>query len=243
MEKDEYGLVRTKLMNKDIPKILWLYLPITVAILPYLARLIGAQTDRFIYGEMGLIENFTVLFLLIAILFCILFLIFSKNLRITRPTMLNYWILLYLLGCVYYLGEEISWGQHYFGWATPESWSLVNDQQETNIHNTSAIFDQIPRAILSTAALLGGVLVPFINWIKNKKFNPSSINYWIWPTYICIPSALLSLLVSWFEKSFEILNIEMPLFLNIRAGETKECLLALFIMMYVLSMWYRNRKH
>jgi len=56
-----------------------------------------------------------------------------------------------------------------------------------------------------------------------------------------LPAALLSLLVSWHEKIYEALSISIPAVLDIRAGETKECLLALFMMMYALSIWYRNR--
>lgn len=32
-------------------------------------------------------------------------------------------------------GEELSWGQRIFGWATPEAISKVNAQNETNLHN------------------------------------------------------------------------------------------------------------
>lgn len=229
-------------MIKDLPRIVWLALPIIVAFFPYLMRIISVKTDSIMYGEMGLIENLTVVFLVLAILVCIFFLVSTKNSNISSVRMINIWMIIYLLGCIYYLGEEMSWGQHYFGWATPETWSLVNDQQETNIHNTNPIFDQVPRAILSTAALLGGVIVPLFNLIRRNGFDLSSINYWIWPTYVCIPSALLSLLVSWHEKLYGLFNIQIPEAINIRAGETKECLLALFIMIYVLSMWHRNRK-
>lgn len=31
--------------------------------------------------------------------------------------------------------EEISWGQTYFAWRTPESWAAINHQQETSLHN------------------------------------------------------------------------------------------------------------
>ena len=31
--------------------------------------------------------------------------------------------------------EEISWGQHLFGWQTPEAFAVLNDQSETNLHN------------------------------------------------------------------------------------------------------------
>jgi hypothetical protein len=34
------------------------------------------------------------------------------------------------------LGEETSWGQHYFGWETGGWFESFNDQGETNFHNT-----------------------------------------------------------------------------------------------------------
>ena len=76
---------------------------------------------------------------------------------------------------------------------------------------------------------------------------PNALNYensffdWLFPTYACLPAALLSLLVSWHEKLYSLFDTTIPAVLDIRAGETKECLLALFMMIYVLSIWYRNR--
>jgi len=32
-------------------------------------------------------------------------------------------------------GEEVSWGQSYLQWRTPEAWATVNVQNETNVHN------------------------------------------------------------------------------------------------------------
>src|SRR6185437_12681351 len=50
-----------------------------------------------------------------------------------------------LLGCIYTAGEEMSWGQHFFHWKTPEYWAMVNRQQETNLHNIYPAFEQWPR--------------------------------------------------------------------------------------------------
>lgn len=225
-------------MNKDINKLVWLVLPICVAVMPYIARFMGKHTDVYIYGEKGIIENLTFIFLIIAIIAC-LFILFSK--QKIKFSIFKIWMVLYLLGAIYFAGEEISWGQHYFGWGTPEKWSTVNDQQETNLHNTAAIFDQIPRTLLSLAALIGGVLIPIYRKYKNYIPNKESFFDWLLPTYVCLPAALLSLLVSWHEKTYELLEIDIPWVLDIRAGETKECLLALFMMMYALSIWYRNR--
>ena len=223
-------------MDKDIAKKIWLIVPIFIAIMPYAARVVNLDTDTIMYTESGIIENITVVCLLIAIVVTILFLKSKVKFKI-----LKIWMVIFLLGAIYYAGEEISWGQHYFGWATPESWTNVNDQQETNLHNTAAIFDQIPRTLLSLAALIGGVLIPLFRRIKNHRPSEESFLDWLLPTYVCLPAALLSLLVSWHEKIYKIFEISIPVVLDIRAGETKECLLALFMMMYALSIWYRNK--
>jgi len=224
-------------MNKDIHKVVWLFLPIVVAALPYAVRFISLESDSYLYGEKGIIENLTVIFLFVAIASAIMFL-FSNN---TNFKIMGIWMGVFLLGAIYYAGEELSWGQHYFGWGTPEQWTEFNDQQETNLHNTSAIFDQIPRTLLSIAALIGGVLIPIFRKYKNHIPNKNAYLDWLFPTYVCLPAALLSLLVSWHEKVYEFLEVGIPAVLDIRAGETKECLLALFMMMYALSLWYRNR--
>lgn len=227
-------------MNKDLNKGVWLVLPIVLTAIPYIARFLGPHTDDYIYGEMGIIENLTVVFLLVAIVYCVLALLAKGGVAFKG---LKVWMVIFLLGSIYYAGEEVSWGQHFFGWATPEGWTDVNDQEETNLHNTSAIFDQIPRSLLTIAALVGGVLIPVYRKVKKHTLSAESFVDWMLPTYVCLPAALLSLLVSLHEKSYEALGFEIPAVLDIRTGETKEFLLALFMMMYVVSFWLRNRNH
>ena len=224
-------------MNKDINKLVWLVLPITVAIMLYAARFIGVHTDDWVYGETGIIENLTVVFLLVAIVVTVLFLISNK----TNYKLLYVWMGIFLLGAIYYAGEELSWGQHFFGWETPEQWTELNDQQETNLHNTSAFFDQIPRTLLSLGALVGGVLIPLYRKVNNHVLSKNSLIDWILPTFVCLPAGLLTLLVSW-QKLFEFFGTDIPVALDIRSGEAKECMLALFLMMYALSIWYRNKQ-
>ncbi len=202
-------------MSKDLHKIVWLLLPIVVAVMPYIARFIGVHTDAYMYGEKGIIENITVLFLLTAIIACLLFLFAKQRVQFSG---LKIWMVLFLLGAIYYAGEEMSWGQHFFGWGTPQQWTEFNDQQETNLHNTAAIFDQIPRTLLSLAALIGGVLIPIFRRYKHHMPNKESFYDWLLPTYVCLPAALLSLLVSWHEKVYRLLEIDIPVVLDIRAG-------------------------
>jgi hypothetical protein len=74
------------------------------------------------------------------------------------------------LSCLYIAGEEISWGQHFFHWNTPEYWAAVNRQEETNLHNTWAIFEKTPRSILEAGIFFGGLGVPlgaiFYPWLR-----------------------------------------------------------------------------
>ena len=226
------------MMEKDLNKLVWLVLPIAILIVPYLSRLAGVDSDLHLYGENGWIEALTVVFLLVAILFGIIFLILSK---IPSHGWMQWWMALLVLGSLYFAGEELSWGQHIFGWETSEYWQTLNDQGETNLHNTSPLFDQIPRTLLSIAALVGGVLAPLYLYLTKQQLGVTSVHYWLWPTYTCLPAALFSLLVSWHEKMYRILEIKIPIVLDVSAGEIKESFLALFIMVYVLSIWCRSR--
>lgn len=74
------------------------------------------------------------------------------------------------LSCLYIAGEEMSWGQHFFHWNTPEYWAEVNRQEETNLHNTYAIFEKTPRSLLELSIAIGGLGVPlaaiFFPWLR-----------------------------------------------------------------------------
>ncbi|WP_334149813.1 hypothetical protein [Hyphomicrobium sp.] len=74
------------------------------------------------------------------------------------------WVLVLLFGLAafYIAGEEHSWGQHFFNWNTPSYWSELNRQQETNLHNTSAWFNQRPKLVFDIAMFIGGLVVPLI---------------------------------------------------------------------------------
>lgn len=225
-------------MEKNLHKLVWLVLPVVVFFGPYLSRVGGEGADLFLYGESGWIEILTVVFLFIAIIFGTMFLLVR---RVPNHGWLLWWMVIMVLGSIYFAGEELSWGQHIFGWEASEYWQSLNDQGETNLHNTGPLFDQIPRALLSAAALVGGVLVPLYFLLTKRRLSKASRYYWLWPTYECIPAALFSVLVSWHEKMYRILDVEIPVVLDVRAGEVKESFLALFIMVYVMSIWYRSR--
>lgn len=131
--------------------------------------------NNIIWSENGLVELLQVFFLLISIILFFNFL--KKNFNYLNLN-LKALKLLYLLGILYYFFEEISWGQHFFGWQTTEFFSKINTQNETNFHNTSSVFNELPRNLLLIWCSLSFVFVRLINdkFNRFKKFLLPNIN-------------------------------------------------------------------
>ena len=127
------------------------------------------------WEESGLIENFQSFFLFLSIFF--LFKSFSK---IQNSKLVKVFLLIKVIALSYFLGEEISWGQHFFNWKSPTIFLEINNQKETNLHNISNLFDQLPR----TLVMIWCMLCPLIFWLLKKFKNVSLI--------IICPSFILS---------------------------------------------------
>lgn len=230
----------------ELPRALWLVAPPTLALLPYVVHAVDADLyQRWIRTETGVMESATALLLLVAVICGVLAV---RHVRTVLATgRLRLWLLLLTVGCFYFLGEEISWGQHYFGWSTPESLAELNEQGETNLHNiggwTEAVLDQGPRNLLTLAALVGGVIAPFALRTKRPAWDPRTrLAAWIWPTFVCLPASVLALVSSLPRKIARAVGGEVPYVLDIQGGESKECFLAFFLMLYLLSILVRLRR-
>jgi hypothetical protein len=230
-------------MTKSIHSPAWLVYGVTVAlwIYTYIDHMNSLSSGAPVNREYGLIENATAFFLFLAIIFFILCLKKSQSLGEKM------WLLILIVGSVYFLGEEISWGYHYFHYDVSDTWMGVNDQGEPNLHNLKGpweiIFKNLPRQLLSIGVIIGGLL----GIIADRKAS--------WPKNISlrllIPSgdtlfvAIIANVVSAPEKIFThiLTKAKTPhwLLLGNDAGELKECLLALFIMLYAYKI-FRNLK-
>ncbi|MFW6310325.1 MAG: hypothetical protein ACOC1D_04415, partial [Prolixibacteraceae bacterium] len=104
---------------------------------------VASAIPVFVYLFSGMIEqegtyetagSFLFLFSSLLLLFSFFRLNLSRYRRktalIIRGILLGGSILLFLI-----FGEELSWGQHFFGWESPEVFQESNFQQETNVHN------------------------------------------------------------------------------------------------------------
>jgi len=206
--------------------------PLLVVLFPFVWFAVVGN-DRMLKGEAGIIENATVLFLVAAIGFCISSIRLSSRQGLSR--LLKGWLLIMILGSAYFALEEISYGQHMFGWGTSETWKELNDQDETNLHNVHALFDQVPRAILTLGILIGGVLLPLYRHFRGIRLDENSSRfYWQWPTLDCVTIGLLVILI---RPLLSLVDLEF-----INTGETKENLFALFILLYCVSIQLRLKR-
>ncbi len=89
------------------------------------------------YKEDGVFETLTVILMLISMIplaYAAINLYMKKQDRQSNKIPIIIFSLL-VSGCFLFSGEEISWGQNYFKWKTPETLFAGNIQNETNLHN------------------------------------------------------------------------------------------------------------
>lgn len=182
-------------------------------------------------GEGGLFENLTVIVLIPGILFGLY--AFYRYRNQLHPIQ-AYWVLAWSLACVYFAGEEASWGQWYFHWDTPDFIANVNDQRETNLHNISPWFDQIPRLLVQLFIFVGGFLVPMVRVLG---YQQPFIRYgfleqweeWFYAPKSVLPAGILFVLIkiaAW---------VPLAAFAPFNNGELREFVIAWFLMWYLIS--------
>jgi hypothetical protein len=200
---------------------------------------------RWMRSEKGLVENLTVAFLLCAIACC--FLCFRYRARV-RWRFFGPLMLVMAAGLVFFAGEEMSWGQHLFGFAPPESIAARNEQQEFNLHNDpllETVLDSLPRTVLTLVALVGGIIAPLARrkrGLHDRDFQDPRPWGWIWPTFECMPAAILAVGLSLPEKIIEAFGRSVPSAFDISPGETKEYCIGLFFLVYMLSLLLALRR-
>ena len=199
------------------------------------ARLPGTGDPNW---EFGLAETTQNIFLAIALMM-------AGVMCARAPTLwLRVWLGVVFLGVLYLLGEETSWGQHYFRWAASGWFAENNDQFETNIHNTSALFDQLPRNLLYVGMVVGGIAHPLVKLFR--KGRGIIDNPWWWaPTIACLPPVIFAFL-SGSPKGIDKLltnagveawanGFRLEAFIG-RSSEMEECFMYFFFVVYLWSL-------
>ena len=101
----------------------------------FLAFAIGGETfwKEFFRGETGVLDRGEAILWLPVIALSVL--AFARRYRREGLSLGTLWHLGMALVCTVLLGEEISWGQHVFGFASSERMMHINAQAESNFHN------------------------------------------------------------------------------------------------------------
>lgn len=228
-----------------LPGWAWLGLPLIIYFSHYLARaLLDFEIyDRWVLHESGITENATLLVLALALVGGICAMRWAWR---HGDRQLVTFFAIFTLGCLYFGGEEASWGQHMVGWSAPEGWAEINDQSETNLHNSSGIagslLDQLPRNLLAIAMLIGGAVLPLVRRARAIRHPLHSFRGLAMPGLECVVIGVIAPLASIPEKILEAVRGTVPPPLDIEAGEVKELMFAVFLMLYIAGVLVRMRR-
>lgn len=225
--------------NTTLPVWLWLWFPPCLLAIALVWRLVDEIGFRRLWdSEQGPVENATVLALLIGVAGGLLALRYHRALP---ARWLIGWLALVVAGTVYFAGEEVSWGQHWLGWTTPETLATLNDQGETNLHNMSSWFDQKPRLVLELGVIVGGLLFPLWRRWRATRFTPDGWPYWFWPTGDVVPTAVLAMAITLPARMHDLFGWTIPPPFDIREAEFQEYYFALFLAFYLVAAFVRLR--
>ena len=145
--------------------------------------------EPIFWAENGLIETFQIIIVFVSL--AILIKIFSEKININKNIVIFLFIIFF--GLIYIFLEEISWGQHYLSFQTPQIFLkkgfLFNKQQETNLHNISNLFNEIPRNLVLIWCSLSIIFCRLF-------FDNSSISRLVEPNKKLILLSLIILFIS-----------------------------------------------
>lgn len=206
---------------------LWLWLPILLIMAKAAVGLTLSIEHMSIFVDENGIYEFAQVFILIIAIGAGLYTLIAMD---KTSKWLIGWIALAALCCIYVAGEEVSWGQHLLKWGTPEFWQSVNDQGETNLHNTSSWLDQKPRLLLTIGVYVGGLIIPLLIAFK-KACLPQKFEA-IYPHAQFMAVALICIFIKISDKIQEPLGADFFW----RNAEIEELFLYYFVFLYLLLM-------
>jgi hypothetical protein len=104
------------------------------------------------------------------------------------------WLLTFGIAMVYFAGEDLNWGQYYFGWEAPEYFQTHNKEHETNLHNMSPWFNQKPRLVVELWLLVACIAVP-LGWRLPQRLSAKFLPALFWPDTRLVFVAMMALLL------------------------------------------------
>jgi hypothetical protein len=229
-------------------------------VLPLVIAIIGTvgPSTRFghrVYGEFGILENLTVILLVPTALLgaAMLWTLTRRRDPEDRP---RRWLrlglaLAFAVGATYFAGEEISWGQHFLGFGTPESYVAWNYQGETNLHNSSdsrleLIFHEGPKLLLSWACPLSGFVFPLLLLGLRIEPRPEDLTYWVSHDFRLAVAGLAVPAITLFKRAGEFFHGQTYYYadaMGLNTGEIKECLVAAYLFGFAIQLYRKHREN
>lgn len=196
----------------------------------------------FIRSEAGVIENGTALLALMVAGAAVLAL---RTSHVMAPSwFFRGWLGFFVLGGLFLAGEEISWGQHVFHWASPQYFRDTNIQGETNLHNLTHLSEIIPKFLLHTAAIVGGIIWPLVAG-RGRVPAPRAPEffYWLMPTRAVLWAASIAIAIRVIERILANSGLKAQGFALNEYKEVNELFLVLFVLFYLASLTVRARAY
>jgi hypothetical protein len=225
--------------------LLWIGLPVSFFLIAL--ALHAVSLDAFIWwvnDELGFGENLTAAsFAVSAVLAG--WLACAPGIREVVWLRASFWLLAVL--AIVVAGEEVSWGQHFFNWQTPEWMAEHNKQDETNLHNMADhALDQKPRAVASIMIFLGGALVPLLRARGRLRWlDRWPVVAWLTPEIIMVPVALLVFVPRIFDRIQLWFGMGLLAPFDIRTRyhqELQETFISMTVFLYLLALVLRVRR-
>lgn len=203
----------------------------------------GPTYEYWLASEASITENLTILFSLIAAVFA--FKLIKDTKHLPQAKFFRVWFTLFAIALIYLAGEEASWGQHLIGWESGEYMSENNSMGETNLHNLNNAMEQGPKILLHLAAIFGGLIWPLIVYLKKINLSENNFFYWVMPNYTAVMSCLFAIALRLWERYYAWMGIKdeyavRDSFKDLK--EMNETFLALFMLVYLLSIYYRIKE-
>jgi hypothetical protein len=224
--------------NADLPATVFLGLVLVPLFAQAAVRLLdpGMEVYKAIFnGEMGFIELGTAAMLLAAAV-----ILAQEARRLFRNgERWNGWLAAILaFGAFLVMGEEISWGQWFFHWDSPEWFLEHNAQGETNLHNLVFVKKDIPKWLVVIGIAVFGLVMPFLKGASRRRIGPFDRK--MLPTAVCAPVAFVVVASHVVVKLlWWILGLELEPLIGIDVREATEFYIALFGLIYALSLRLR----
>lgn len=194
---------------------------------------LSSEKIHFFYSEFGPAEIFQEIILFICLFLSIYM---FRKMRTADSNWLKIWIGLAALASFYVAFEEISWGQTFFKWQTPDSWARINGQEETNIHNASQLFNSVPRTLLEIAVLVGGIFIPLLSKYK-PSILPSKFSV-IYPDQKVLFAGVVTLVVKLLEQTKGWFDVQV----FYRKSEVMETFLYYFVFLYLIDLFLKWKR-